>query len=114
MSTWGNKVKVDVYGASHAKEMGVTIEGLPKGFELDFNKILKQMERRAPGRSKYATPRKEPDLPIIKEGVNGFVTNGETLKMVIENTNQHSHQTKTAPHTISWPIPNQIWICGQI
>lgn len=90
MSTWGNKIKVDVYGASHAKEMGVTIEGLPKGFELDFDKILKQMERRAPGRSKYATPRKEPDLPIIKEGVNGFVTTGETLKMIIENTNQHS------------------------
>lgn len=90
MSTWGNKIKVDVYGASHAKEMGVTIEGLPKNFELDFDKILKQMERRAPGRSKYATPRKEPDLPIITQGAVNNVTNGETLKMIIENTNQHS------------------------
>ncbi|MBQ8538836.1 MAG: chorismate synthase [Ruminococcus sp.] len=90
MSTWGNKIKVDVYGASHAKEMGVTIEGLPKNFELDFDKILKQMERRAPGRSKYATPRKEPDLPIITQGAVNNVTNGEKLKMIIENTNQHS------------------------
>ena len=90
MSIWGNKVKVDVYGASHAKEMGVTIEGLPVGFELDFDKILKQMERRAPGRSKYATPRKEPDLPIITQGVSDNITNGETLKMIIKNTNQHS------------------------
>ena len=90
MSSWGDKVKVSVFGASHAKEIGVEIEGLPKNFELDFDKILKQMERRAPGRSHVATPRKEPDYPLIKEGAENFVLTGDTLKMVIENTNQHS------------------------
>ena len=90
LSSWGNKVKLAVFGASHAKEIGVEIEGLKKGFELDMNSILCQMKRRAPGRSKYATPRKEADLPIIKEGVENNITTGETLKMVIENTNQHS------------------------
>ncbi len=89
-SSWGNKVKLTVFGASHAKEIGVEIEGLKKGFELDMDSILCQMKRRAPGRSKYATPRKEADLPIIKEGVENNITTGETLKMVIENTNQHS------------------------
>ena len=90
MSSFGNKVKVSVYGASHAKEIGVNIDGLEKGFKLDFDKILKQMERRAPGRSHVATPRKEPDFPIITEGANDNVLTGETLKMVIKNTNQHS------------------------
>ncbi|MBQ7133356.1 MAG: chorismate synthase [Ruminococcus sp.] len=90
MSSWGDKVKLRVFGASHAKEIGVEIEGLPKNFELDFDKILKQMERRAPGRSHVATPRKEPDYPLIKEGAENFVLTGDTLKTVIENTNQHS------------------------
>lgn len=90
MSSWGDKVKVTVFGASHAKEIGVEIDGLPKNFELDFEKILKQMERRAPGRSHVATPRKEPDFPIIKEGAVNNVLTGDLLKMVIENTNQHS------------------------
>lgn len=90
MSSWGNKVKISVYGASHAKEIGVNIEGLQKGFSLDFDKILKQMERRAPGRSHVATPRKEPDFPIITQGAENNVLTGETLKMVIKNKNQHS------------------------
>lgn len=90
MSSWGNKVKISVFGASHAKEIGVNIEGLEKGFKLDFDKILKQMERRAPGRSKYATPRKEADFPIITQGAVDNVLTGETLKMLIKNTNQHS------------------------
>ncbi len=90
MSSWGDKVKITVYGASHAKEIGVEIDGLEKGFALDFDKILRQMERRAPGRSHVATPRKEPDFPIITQGANDNVLTGETLKMVIKNTNQHS------------------------
>lgn len=90
MSSWGNKVKVTVFGASHAKEIGVDIEGLEKGFELNMDSVLCQMKRRAPGRSKYATPRKEPDLPIITQGALNNITTGETLKMIIKNTNQHS------------------------
>lgn len=90
MSSWGDKVKLTVFGASHAPEIGVEIEGLPQGFELDFDKISAQMKRRAPGRSHVATPRKEPDLPEILTGVNGNVTTGEMLRMVIKNTNQHS------------------------
>ncbi|MBE6824986.1 MAG: chorismate synthase [Ruminococcaceae bacterium] len=90
MSSFGDKIKLNVFGASHAKEIGVEINGLPKGFNLDFDKILKQLERRAPGRSHVATPRKESDFPVILSGVKDMVTTGETLKMVIKNTNQHS------------------------
>lgn len=90
MSSWGDKIKLTVFGASHAKELGVEIEGLPQGFELDLDKISAQLKRRAPGRSHVATPRKEPDLPEILSGVNGNTTTGEKLKMVIKNTNQHS------------------------
>lgn len=90
MSSYGDKVKINVFGASHAEQIGVEIDGLEKGFALDMDAILKQMERRAPGRSAVATPRKEPDYPIIESGVVDNTTTGDTLKMVIKNTNQHS------------------------
>lgn len=90
MSEFGDKVKISVFGASHANEISVTIDGIEKGFMLDFDAILKQMERRAPGKSDLATPRKEPDAPIIECGVENNITTGDTIKMVIKNTNQHS------------------------
>ncbi|MBR2715432.1 MAG: chorismate synthase [Ruminococcus sp.] len=90
MSLFGDKIRLTVKGASHAEKLSVDIEGLPKGFKLDFQKILTQMERRAPGRSHVATPRKEPDYPEILSGVEDMVTTGETLSMIIKNTNQHS------------------------
>ncbi len=90
MSSWGDKVKITVNGASHAKELSVEIQGIKKGFELDFDAILRQMERRAPGRSHVATPRKEPDFPEIIAGVQNNITTGDTIKMIIKNTNQHS------------------------
>lgn len=90
MSVFGDKVKINIFGASHADEIGVTIDGIEQGFTLDMDAILKQMERRAPGKSDLATMRKEPDLPIIESGVTDNITTGDTIKMVIKNTNQHS------------------------
>lgn len=90
MSSWGNKVRLTVFGASHAPEIGVNIDGIEKGFTLDFDEITNQMKRRAPGRSHVATPRKEPDTPIVSAGIENNVTTGDTIKMIIKNTNQHS------------------------
>ncbi len=90
MSSWGDKVKIDIFGASHAEEIGVNIDGIEKDFRVDYNKILAQMVRRAPGRSHLATTRKEPDVPIVLQGMKNNITTGDTIKMVIKNTNQHS------------------------
>lgn len=90
MSSWGNKVNLSVFGASHSKQIGVEINGIEKGIKLDFDKISAQMQRRAPGRSHVATPRKEPDTPEIISGIENNTTTGDTIKMVITNTNQHS------------------------
>lgn len=95
MSCWGNKVKVTVKGASHAKELSVKIEGIESGITLDFDSILCQMERRAPGRSHVATPRNEPDYPVITNGVSCNVTTGDPIEMIIENKNQHSKDYKS-------------------
>ncbi|MGN0115092.1 MAG: chorismate synthase [Acutalibacteraceae bacterium] len=86
----GNKLKIGIYGASHAEKIGVKIEGFPKGVRLDFDKIAVQMARRAPGDINFSTARKEPDIPQIISGVTDGVTDGGTIEAVIYNTNQHS------------------------
>ena len=86
----GNKLKIGIYGASHAEKIGVKIEGFPKGFKPDFDKIAVQMARRAPGNIAYSTARKEPDIPQIISGMTDGATDGGTIEAVIYNTNQHS------------------------
>ena len=89
-STYGEKIKISVFGESHGGGIGVVIDGLPAGETIDFDAVLAQMARRAPGRDKTATPRKESDLPRVLSGMLGDVLTGAPLCAVIENTNTRS------------------------
>ncbi|MBQ9764617.1 MAG: chorismate synthase [Lachnospiraceae bacterium] len=86
----GNKIKVSVFGQSHAKAIGVTIDGFPAGFEIDMDELGRFMERRAPGRNAFSTARKEADLPEFITGVLGNVTCGAPVSALIYNKDQHS------------------------
>ncbi len=89
-STYGNNVKISIFGQSHSEAIGVTIDGLPAGFPIDMGKLQVFMNRRAPGQSKYTTPRKEADMPAFLSGLVGNVTCGAPLTAVIKNTNTRS------------------------
>lgn len=89
-SVLGNKVRLSVFGESHGEAIGCVIDGLPAGIKLDMDKILLDMKRRAPGRDKTATPRKESDAPEILSGVLNGVTTGAPLAMMIKNNNTRS------------------------
>lgn len=90
MSSWGNAVKISIFGESHGKGIGVVIDGLPAGEKIDMEQILIQMGRRAPGKDKAATPRLEKDFPEILSGVLNDTTTGAPLCAVIMNTNTRS------------------------
>lgn len=89
-STYGEKIKISVFGESHGGGIGVVIDGLPAGEAIDMDAVLAQMARRAPGRDKTATPRKESDTPRVLSGMLGNVLTGAPLCAVIENTNTRS------------------------
>lgn len=89
-STFGDKIRISVFGESHGEGIGVVIDGLPAGFTVDRDKVLAQMARRAPGKDKTATPRKESDLPRVLSGMAGNTLTGAPLCAVIENTNTRS------------------------
>ncbi len=87
---FGNNIKITIFGQSHSEAVGVVIDGLPAGFEIDNEKISAFMSRRAPGRNELSTPRKEADEIKIISGVVGNTTCGAPLCAIIENTNTNS------------------------
>ncbi len=89
-STYGEKIKISVFGESHGNGIGVVIDGLPAGVKIDMDRVLAQMSRRAPGKDKTATPRLEKDIPKVLSGMLGDTLTGAPLCAVIENTNTRS------------------------
>lgn len=89
-STYGDKIKISVFGESHGNGIGVVIDGLPAGVKIDMEKVLVQMARRAPGKDRTATPRLEKDFPKVLSGMLDDTLTGAPLCAVIENTNTKS------------------------
>ena len=89
-SITGEKIKLSVFGESHGSAIGCVVDGLPAGIKLDMQEIEREMARRAPGKDKTSTSRKEADLPRILSGVLNGTTTGAPLAMIIENTNTRS------------------------
>lgn len=88
--TYGDKIKISVFGQSHSEKMGVIIDNLPAGFKIDEKELSEFMARRAPGNDKFSTPRKEGDIVRIVSGIKDGLTCGAPLCAEIENTNTRS------------------------
>ena len=94
-SEFGNALKVSVFGQSHGKAIGVTVDGLPSGEAIDLEALQAFLDRRRPGTSELTTARNEADRPEFLAGVtedsDGVVTTcGFPLTAVIRNKDQHS------------------------
>ncbi len=89
-STYGKKLKITVFGQSHAPAIGVLMEGFPSGFEIDTEKLLAFLSRRAPGKDPASTPRREADIPEFISGLVDNTTCGAPITAIIRNTNTRS------------------------
>lgn len=87
---WGNKIKVSIFGESHGNAIGINIDGLPSGLEVNLEDIAYEMRRRAPGKSPLSTARSEDDIPEILSGYFNGKTTGTPLCAIIRNTNTRS------------------------
>ena len=67
--SFGENIRITLFGQSHAEAIGVIIDGLPAGISFDTDAIQAFMARRAPGKSPLATARKEDDIPKILSGM---------------------------------------------
>ena len=70
-SSYGENIKLTIFGQSHSEAIGLVLEGLPAGVLLDTEAIERFMARRAPGNSPLSTARKEADRPVFVSGLAG-------------------------------------------
>ena len=89
-SSYGENLRITIFGQSHAPAVGVTMEGIPAGEPVDLAALQRFLDRRAPGQNDWSTPRREEDKPEILCGLQNGVTCGAPLTAVIRNTNTRS------------------------
>jgi len=89
-SSFGKLFKISTFGESHGKGVGVIIDGVTPGIEIDEADIQFQLNRRKPGQSDITTPRKESDLIHILSGVFEGKTTGTPMGLILYNEDQKS------------------------
>ena len=87
-SIWiGKRIRLSIFGQSHAEAIGMTLDGLPAGMAVDPDLLQRFLDRRAPGRSEWSTARREEDIPEFLCGLKDGLTCGAPLTAIIRNTN---------------------------
>ena len=94
-ATFGERLRVTVFGQSHSEAMGAVVDGLPAGLRIDTEHLRAFLARRAPGQGPLTTARREPDAPEIIAGLADGVTCGAPLCILIRNTDARSRDYET-------------------
>ena len=89
-STYGENLKLSIFGQSHGAAVGMTLDGVPAGLPVDFDVLQDFLNRRAPGQNDWSTPRKEADRPEFLSGLLDGFTCGAPIAAVIYNKNTRS------------------------
>lgn len=89
-STYGENLKLSIFGQSHGAAIGMTLDGVPAGYPVDFEVLQKFLNRRAPGQNDWSTPRREEDRPEFLAGILDGYTCGAPIAALIHNKNTRS------------------------
>ena len=113
--TYGRLFRVTVAGGSYQEGLSASIQGVPPGLLLREEDIYADLLLRKPGQGDLASPRREPDVPVIYSGVNaadtmpGFEnkgrTNGTPLVILIPNLDRHFEHIEQYRSTNRTPRP---------
>ena len=88
-NTFGEYLRITTWGESHGPGIGVVIDGLPAGLPVTPELLQQQLRRRRPGGA-LASPRREPDEPMILSGVYEGKTLGTPVSIYIESSDVRS------------------------
>ena len=89
-STFGENIKLSIFGQSHGPAIGMVLDGVPAGLPVSTEELQHFLNRRAPGQQCYTTPRNEADRPEFLSGIVDGYTCGAPISAIIHNTNMRS------------------------
>ena len=89
-NTFGKNLRFTSFGESHGSTIGCVLDGFPPGMEITPEEIKHELLRRATGKSRHTSQRKEKDDVQIVSGVFEGVTTGHPIALIIENTDARS------------------------
>lgn len=89
-STFGENLKLSIFGQSHGPAVGMVLDGIPAGLPVDMDALRAFLARRAPGSSPLTTPRKESDRPEFLGGIVDGFTCGAPIAAMIPNSDVRS------------------------
>jgi chorismate synthase len=89
-NSFGSAFTITTFGESHGEGLGVVIDGIEAGINIDCAAIQAEMDRRRPGANPLGTKRNEQDTVTILSGLYQGITTGTPLTLVLFNKNQQS------------------------
>jgi chorismate synthase len=89
-NSFGKLLKITTFGESHGPMIGCVIDGFPAGMKITEEEIKVELRRRATGKSRHTSQRREQDDVKIVSGVFEGQTTGMPIALLIENTDARS------------------------
>jgi len=89
-NTFGKLLSVTTFGESHGPAIGCVIDGCPPGLAITPKDFRHDLDRRATGKTRHTSARREADAVEILSGVYEGQTTGTPIALLIRNTDQRS------------------------
>jgi chorismate synthase len=99
-NSFGKILRITTWGESHGKAIGVVIDGCPAGLHINDEDINLELKKRAPGKNRFVTSRKEADSAEIFSGVFEGQTTGSPISIIIFNHDQDSAAYEPIKHLL--------------
>jgi len=94
-NSFGKLLTVTTFGESHGPAIGCVVDGCPPGLEISAGEFAHDLQRRATGKSRHTSARREADEIEILSGVYEGRTTGTPIGLLIRNTDQRSKDYTT-------------------
>ncbi|MFB0921174.1 MAG: chorismate synthase [Oscillospiraceae bacterium] len=109
MNTFGENLKLTIFGESHGEAIGMVLDGLPAGESVDLDLVREELKRRAPGSSELSTARTEADEPLFISGLMDGHSTGAPICAMIKNAD-----AKSSDYRPQKPRPGHADLTAQI
>jgi len=89
-NSFGKLLTVTTFGESHGPAIGCVVDGCPPGLEIAAEEFRQDLDRRATGKTRHTSQRREADEVEILSGVYEGKTTGTPIALLIRNTDARS------------------------